>query len=190
MTVKPPTANQQPPTRSAGFTLVELLVSVGLFAVIMTISAGAYLVMVGVNARAQAIALTTDNLAFVLENITRSIRTGTNYSCGGSNCSAGESFSFTDQNTQDITYTFVHASGSVNGHIQATIGSAAPVQLTDSAVDITSLKFYLSGYGGTSDLDYAQPFVRIVATGTARADKGQTVTFSVETAAAMRGIDL
>lgn len=176
--------------RRAGFTLVELLVAVGLFAVIMTLSAGAYLVMIAVNARAQAVALVTDELSFVLENITRSIRTGRDYSCStgfdSTNCQAtgGSSFTF-NSSSNDLTQYRV-SSGAIERYTTIT----GWVPLTDPGITITSLVFYVSGAGDTSGGNYAQPFVRIVVIGTARAEKGETVTFSVETAATMRGVDI
>ncbi|HVM58918.1 MAG TPA: prepilin-type N-terminal cleavage/methylation domain-containing protein, partial [Candidatus Paceibacterota bacterium] len=64
---------------SGGYTLVELIVAMGLFAIIMTLSTGAYLIMISVNRHAQAISTGIDNLSFALEDMTRTIRTGTVY---------------------------------------------------------------------------------------------------------------
>lgn len=64
-----------------GFTLVELMVSVGLFSVVMTVSIGTLLVMVDVNAKAQALYSSTSNLSFALDTISRELRTGYDYYC-------------------------------------------------------------------------------------------------------------
>jgi prepilin-type N-terminal cleavage/methylation domain-containing protein len=176
---------------SQGFTLVELLVSVGIFAVIMTLSAGAYLVIIDLNAHAQATALAADNISFVFENMTRSIRTGSGYGClaAGTDCVGGTAFSFVDAGGQNITYTFVPAAGGVNGYIRETVAGSS-FSLTDTRVNITSLAFYLTGSAGTGAGNYTQPFVRMTITGTAVAGKGQTFSFSIESAATTRGIDI
>lgn len=175
--------------RKAGFTLIELLVSIGVFSVVMTMAAGAYLVMIHLNERAQAVALASDNLSFALENMVRNVRTGTHYLCGVGDCQGGTTFSFTDASGKSITYTFIAPAGAVKGGIRETV-SGTTFDLVDSSVNITSLAFYLSGSQDTASGDYNQPIVRIVVTGTADAEKGQTISFTAQTSATMRGIDL
>ena len=81
ITSRTPRGARRTPTARlvSGYTLVELIVAVGLFALVMLLAAGAYLMMIGVNRQAQGIATGIDNLSFALETMTRSIRTGTNY---------------------------------------------------------------------------------------------------------------
>lgn len=174
-----------------GFTLVELLVSLSLFSVAVLLTAGSYLIIIGLNQRAQAVASLANNTAFVLENMTRLIRTGSAYSCGaGGDCTGGASFSFTDPTgINTITYDFVPAAGAVKGHVRIKVGSATAYAITDPALDITSLKFYVTGTGLPPG-DYRQPFVRMTIAGTADAGHGQTFSFALETAAVMRDIDL
>ena len=40
---------------SRGYTLIELMIAVGLFALIMMLAAGAYLMMIGISRQAQGI---------------------------------------------------------------------------------------------------------------------------------------
>lgn len=173
-----------------GYTLIELIVAVGLFAIVMTISSGAYLIMINANRKAQSITTGINNLSFVLEGMTRDIRTGTAYGCGavGVDCpisiSGGSSFTFTDANNNpNITY----AKGTQAGVGDITKGGVA---ITDASVDITSLKFYLSGAKTVRDIDTAQPYVTIVVSGRVSAGPGKWEDFTVETSAAMRGTDL
>ena len=60
--------------RARGYTLIELMVAVGLFAIVMMLASGAYLVMIGVSRQTQGIATGVDNLAFALETMTRITR--------------------------------------------------------------------------------------------------------------------
>lgn len=71
--------NQQ---NNAGFTLVEMLVSLSLFTVVLTMSVGTLLVLIDANGRAQNMQLIMTNFSFALDSMTREIRTSTDWYCG------------------------------------------------------------------------------------------------------------
>lgn len=169
-----------------GYTLVELVVAVGLFALIMTLVSGAYIVMIGIVREEQSLATGIDNLSFALETMTRSIRTGTDYNCAGvGDCSDGaSSFSFTNASGQSVTYDLSDTT------IQQTRG-AEQSTLTDPSVNVSSLLFYVSGTSPVSSGEYTQPYVTMIVLGTVSSGPGEEVqSFTVETGAAMRGPDL
>lgn len=171
---------------SRGYTLIELIIAVGLFALIMTLTSGAYFVMIDISRQTQGITAGINDLAFALETMTRSIRTGGGYSCDGSgDCSPGSSFLFTNSRGDLISYSLNIPTSA----IQETINGAAPIPLTDaSAVKVTSLRFYVSG---TSKTDSAQPHVTVTVSGTIDPGRGKPLEpFTVETGATMRGADL
>ncbi len=180
-------------TRSrGGYTLVELIVAMGLFALVMLLASGAYIMMIGANRQAQAISTGIDNLSFALESMTRNIRTGTSYDCGSPNnnngqatnsCPSGSSiFSFTDQSLNTVSYMLSNAS------IQrSTDGGQTWVQLTDPSVKISSLMFYAYYTDSTSG---KQPRVTIVISGSVSSGPGKTDSFTVETGATMRGVNI
>ncbi len=66
---------------SAGFTLIELMVSLTVFAIVMVVSTSTLLTMVNANAKAQALYSAASNLSFALDSMTREIRTGYHYYC-------------------------------------------------------------------------------------------------------------
>ncbi|MDP2651915.1 MAG: prepilin-type N-terminal cleavage/methylation domain-containing protein [bacterium] len=171
--------------RSRGYTLVELTVAVGLFALIMTLVSGAYIVMIGLIQREQGVATGIDNLSFALETMTRNIRTGTNYNCGGSgDCPNGaSSFSFLNTSGTPVSFSLVGSTiQETNNGISSTI--------TEPAVHVSSLMFYVSGTAAASGGDYTQPHVTIIISGTVSSGSGETESFTVETGATMRGPDL
>jgi type II secretory pathway pseudopilin PulG len=172
------------PSSFRGYTLVELIVSVGLFALVMTLSAGAYFITINANRQAQGVATGIDSLSFVIERMARSIRTGSNYSClGAGDCGGGAEFSFVDAGGKAITYRLDSAGSAIEE-----IGPTETRTLTDtSSVIITSMQFYLSG---SSPSDTKQPRVTIVIGGTASVGPGKTKAFLIETGATMRGIDI
>jgi len=180
--------------RRRGYTLIELIVAVGLFALIMTLASGAYLVMIGVNRNTQAVSTGINNLAFALESMTRTIRTGTSYHCessSGGNCSSGgTSFFVTDQTGVLVSYSrsvsdsVCHSGG--NGCLVVT-RNGTTIALTSPALNVSSLVFYGTGvFTG----DGAQARVTIVVSGTVLEGPGKTQPFTVETGATMRGTDL
>ncbi len=178
-----------PLTTARGYTLIELIIAIGLFALVMLLASGAYLMMISLERQAQGIATGIDNLSFAIETMTRDIRTGTAYSCGvvldqGDCLGGSDSFSFKDSNGATVTY----ARGMQpppNDAIQGITKDGA--MLTDPSVNIISLTFYTTG---TSKSDNAQPHVTITISGEVLYGQGRTETFHIETGATMRGTDL
>jgi len=171
---------------SKGYTLIELIVAVGLFAIVMLLASSAYITLIGINNQVQGLASGIDNLSFALETMARGIRTGTQYSClgGSSDCVInGGTFSFVNEKGKTVLYSLAGTT------IQKTVdGTISP--LTDSSVDISSLVFYVHGANPTSSGDYQQSRVTIVVSGTVDYGKGKTESFTVETGATMRVLDI
>lgn len=178
-----------PKRREGGYTLVELIVAVGLFAFVMTLSSGAYLMMIGMNHRAQGVATGINDLSFALEMMTREILTGSAYDCGGTgDCPSpigAHSFSFRNTSGVQVTYDVDSSSGA----LRRTLG-AVQSALTGSSVTITNLTFYASGTQKAPG-DYEQPHVSITISGTVSAGAGKPQqSFTLEAGATMRGTDI
>src|SRR3989344_6982804 len=77
----PNTYNLTPASR--GFSLVEMVVSVALFAIIMLVAVGALLSLVDANRKARALESVMNNLNISLDSMIRAMRMGTTYNCGG-----------------------------------------------------------------------------------------------------------
>lgn len=74
---------QTAPTQSErGFTIIEMLVSLGIFSIVVTTTVGALLVLIAGNNVLQGQQSVMTNLTFLMDSMTREIRTGTNYFCG------------------------------------------------------------------------------------------------------------
>lgn len=90
-----------------GFTLVEVMIAVGLFVVIMVFGIGSVLSTNNSHKKSQSQRAINDNLSFVIEDMSRNIRLGSNYRCpinpGSVSNSDGYSFSISsvDYLTQD-----------------------------------------------------------------------------------------
>jgi len=166
-----------------GFTLVEMIVAVSIFTIVVFVSVGALLAIADANRKANALRTVMDNLNFAMESMARSIRTGDDYSCsGGDNCpSGGNSLTFTDQNSQTVTYRYEAATKSIS--VQK--GAGAFTNITSPEVTIDSLTFYVNGVGS----DGAQPRVVISIQGTAGIIETLKSSFSVQTTISQRRVE-
>ncbi|HEY4524583.1 MAG TPA: type II secretion system protein [Candidatus Paceibacterota bacterium] len=64
-----------------GFTLIEIMVAVSLFAIVAVIVSGALVTTSEVNRKAQAIKLAMDNVSFAMDSISRNLSNGMFFSC-------------------------------------------------------------------------------------------------------------
>lgn len=180
-------------SRAKGFTLLELIVSVGIFSVIILIVMSAYLRLVYLDRQARAMSDLMTNLSFVVESMSREIRTGQDYKCNttGTNCAVtpGTTFRFTDSRATPRTITYSLATDAEGkGQVRVTINGVTST-LTDPRVDVNKLDFYVQGVG-TAGPDYRQPQVTFVLQGTVSPDGGEPVDFSIQSSGTQRYLEL
>ena len=189
-----------------GFTLIEMMVAVSIFAIVMMIGVGALLSMVETNRRAEAIHQVMSSLNAAVESMSRSIRVGTTYHCEqsispmpstaelsttkdcdtvnggvllGIEASNGKRDNLDDQVVYRLNGTKLERS------LKA--GAATSwVDLTSPEVNIESFKFYVTG---STPGDGVQPRVLVTIKGSIQLPKGAT-SFLVQTTVVQRLIDL
>jgi type II secretory pathway pseudopilin PulG len=189
--------------KNRAFTLIELMVATSIFIVVMLIALGSFVVASDSARKSHALSATMDNVSFAMENMTRSIRVGKDYTCvsSGSNVSLGFSLVNNDcplggQGGGAIVFTSAnHTSGSHDMAFQ--LAGAGPYTLqqctsTQGCIDITSpevnietLRFFVDG---SSVNDAKQPIVYITMKGTVLV-KGQENSFGVQTIATQRSTE-
>ncbi|MDB5237435.1 MAG: putative Type pilus pilin [Parcubacteria group bacterium] len=181
--------------RRSGFTLIEMIVSVGLFAMVMLIATGAYLSLISLDRKARATNDLVTNLNFTIDTMERSLRSGSNYQSGGigggnSGPEGASGIAFVNDQGQTVTYTYnpySHSMGQCVGTGSTCSGSSVQ-QLTDPRVAITNMKFYVRGVGSGDTL---QPWVTFTVTGTLTPDSTSApITFTIQSTAAQRAIEL
>ncbi len=186
-----------------GFTLVEMIVAVALFAVVMLVSVGALLSLSGANRKAQALQSVMNNLNIALDGMVRSIRMGSNYHCGGGDftqtqdCQNGdavlafEPFGGNPTNPSDQWIYRFDTTGTYCGKnriCKSEDGGAHNFAITAPEITIESMKFYVVG---TTQRDLVQPKVVMTIKGTAGATNVQTkTTFNIQATAVQRLLDL
>jgi len=126
---------------SAGFTLVETLVAIFIFAIVMTVASGAILNIISVNRKAQSLKSVMNNLNFAIEAMSREIRFGESYQCSSALPSPCTGVSFT-RGTKDTNYYL--DSGQIK---KKTVdgGVTKIVTLTSADVNISKLEFDVVG---------------------------------------------
>jgi prepilin-type N-terminal cleavage/methylation domain-containing protein len=68
--------------QTRGFTLIELLVALGVFGFVSFMAITVLVSIISANSRLKAQRAITDNLSFVMEDMVKTIRFGSNYHCG------------------------------------------------------------------------------------------------------------
>jgi len=177
--------------KTGGFTLIEIMISLTLFTAIMIIIISTLISINDANNKAQDIRSVVDNLHFALENVSRSLRTGSAYYCadnlssfpGGTlDCETigGNSIAFIDSKSNQVIYTLD------DGQIKKSINGGVFLDITSSEIDIENLTFYVEG---SRSVDGAQPRVLLTVKGSAEFKKGLTTEFNLQTTISQRIVD-
>lgn len=88
-------------TNKAGFTLIEMIVSLGVFAIVVTTAVGAVLMLIASNQQLQGEQSVMTNLSFALDTMTREMRTGYNFYCTQSSDNSGNNNIFHNSNNPE-----------------------------------------------------------------------------------------
>ena len=198
-----------------GFTLVELLVVLGLFTSIATLSLGALFNAQTINGRLQETQAILDNINLSTQTVIRDIRFGSDFyatstlpasvpivrrNCiyGGPDVCSVLIFRSSDAvNSLDRVAYYVK-SGVLYKDSYPKVGTAETLQMTSDEVTIKSLTFYVKGANtsdGSSDefglIDYEQPLIIMLLTGVTKPSTRSIapVTFSIQTSMSARELD-
>ncbi len=191
-------------THTAGFTLVEMIVAVALFAIVMLVSVSTLLALVNANRKAQALQSVINNLSIALDSIARSARMGSVYhgaggdgSCGGSDyenpsdcINGGTILAFRPYGSTPADppwiYLFDPSTHELKRSVTGSLLDASSI--TAPEVTIDDLKFYVVG---TTPGDSSQPKIIIIVKGSA-GTVGSTArtTFHVQATAVQRVLDI
>lgn len=176
--------------KTGGFTLVEMIVSLGLFTIILFAAMSSFLTLINADRKSRTTQVAMDNLNFALEDMSRRIKTGYAYDCdmlgGSTDCPNGAMmFNFTDQNGVDkVTYKL--NDGKIERNVRPIGQVGAYVPATAPEITINSLKYIVNG---TTSGDGVQPYVTILIKGTTNINS-VTSSFNIQTTATQRIYDL
>lgn len=196
---------------TAGFTLIEMMVALSLFTIVITIAVGAFLSMIAASKGVQGEQAVMTTLTFVLDSMTREIRTATNYYCDSqsylvstdiptttasavNDCINGdEGISFVESgksitstaNSRRIAYYF--DTTAATNTIMRRVGDGTPQSVVSDDITIIKAEFFVTG---TTRLDTGnntnQPAVTIVLEAT---DETGAIT-TLQTTVTQRELDI
>lgn len=204
--------------KEEGFTLIEVMISIGLFSVIMIVGITAILGVNNTYRKSRTMRSAIDNLSFIMEDMARNIRLGSLYRCldgdgdispttiedptDGENCSgiAFEPFydpvPGEDDNlaTADQVIYMIYPEGDLFKGIKGANFTSADlsnpgVGLPMNSVDL-KIDYTTSGFTvfGSNPTDEEQPSVLIVLNGTVNVGVNST-SFNLQTTVSQRLLD-
>lgn len=189
-----------------------MLVSIGIFSVVMVVALGALVAMSEADRKAQTLNSAINNLSAALDSMTRTIRTGTTYHCGTGTITTAQDcpnqvtgdpfFSFLANDGTQVSYCL--SAPSINGVITLVCNTATScgagnscailrqttaglIPMTAGEVNITNLAFFVKG---APIGDGLQPKVTILLNGVASSTFSKGTSFNVQTSVTQRIYDL
>ncbi len=151
-------------TSQSGFTLIEMIVALGVFAVVTTITSGAMLMLVATNQKFHYEQSIMTNLSFAVDSMTREMRTGFNYYCASASASTTGIFgSLTDHESLGTSRR-----DCATGRGNSTVHGVSFYESGDSITGVTAARI-LYFYDAASQMIYRRvgnsPAQPIISTG-------------------------
>ncbi len=179
-----------------GFTIIETMIAISIFLIVVTIGMGALLNANLLHKKSQDMRSILDNMSFIMEDMSRNLRTGSNYNCnngfvpGATNdCSSGGVLAFTKALEGTWAYK-VEASDGVLYNISKSIdGGNSWVILNPPEVVINSISGFTVIGAEPPPGNTQQPFVTIRLVGQIKGQNNVITPFSLQTSVSQRLID-
>jgi hypothetical protein len=188
-----------------GYTIIETMIAVSLFIIIVMVGMGALLSANSLHRKSQGMRSVMDNLSFIMEDISRNLRTGYSFHCIApgdtvpvisvstpKSCATGGwgiAFEYTKGNpsNDDDQWVYYIDDGKI---FKSTLGSDLSnfIQLTPDEIVIDSASSF-TVLGAEPPPDDLQPFVTIKLIGTITF-KDIITPFSLQTSVSQRNIDI
>jgi prepilin-type N-terminal cleavage/methylation domain-containing protein len=184
---------RQKESKTAGFSLIELMVAVTIFTIIIVMGIGAVITSHHAYNKAVKKNAGVDTVSFVIESMARRIRTGTMYTCdlsgGCSTQKKSDRLKFLDQDGNMVYYYLNNYTGEIMMQREG-FSDGESVALTNrDIVTIKSLYFYGEGRETyTQKKDPIQPRLTIVIQGVISI-RGEKEAFSLQTSVTQRKLD-
>lgn len=190
--------------KKGGYTIIETMIAVSLFIIITTAGMGSLLNVNLLHQKSRDMRSILDNLSFVMEDISRNLRTGYNYYCitgqdnlfsvsspqSGQSCwgIAFESASGTSSPNDQWVY-YIDNTGKIFKATSGPYNALSFIQLTpdEVVVDVNKSGFVVAGAEPPPDI--LQPFVNIKLVGSITYQNVVT-PFSLQTSVSQRNIDI
>lgn len=181
-----------------GYTLIEMVLATGIFAIIVVVAIGAVISIGDAHLKASNIQNIQDNLRFALEHMTREMRTGRNFSPSVPPSGFGCPPLCTEiafdairggggiERVERVGYCLDAATGEMRKFFPSASSCATGIPLTDQSIVIDQLLFYVVGH--QSDASDGQARISALLRATSR-NPDLATTFRLQTTVARRDRD-
>ncbi len=196
-------------TKNRGFTIIETMISISLFLIVITVGMGSLLNANLVHRKSTDMRSIMDGLSFILEDMSRNMRTGYDFQCfnegetikvgSPKSCESGSIIVFepADGNPDSADDQWVYVFSKENGKGIISKSTKGPndnqnfVQLTTSDIDININRSGFSVLGAESpdNGDEQQPLINIRISGSINLPNGESTPFNLSTSVSQRKID-
>ncbi len=135
----------------SGFTLVEMMVAVGIFVIVAFIVTSTFLTLAEANRKAQNIRLVMDNLNFAIDSMALKMREGNTYTCddGGNSC---DSFQFSRSDGRYAAYKFISGTPGQIVSCEGATPCEPSVPVTAPQIDVKNFSVLISASNPKSAL--------------------------------------
>ena len=173
-----------------GFTLLEMIVSLGIFAVAALLATSSLLSLTDAQKKTYSLQSAYDNIRFALETMAKDIRTGDIFYCGTSfddlpavptpkDCaSGGPSLTYKNVSGHNISYRIL------SGKIEKFVDGVSADYMTSGDTAIDTMTFYVLGSPSGDNL---QPRITLIIKGTAGSGRSAS-KFNLQTTISQRKI--
>ena len=197
-----------------GFTLIEVVVAVGLFSIVMMVALAIILSVVDNNKKVHSVNVVVDNLNFAIDSMVRDIKTGKHYRCGitsiinipdAENCTGSQNnksitlvstlyaedkivqYEFDEEGGKIIKRSCeINSQASTESQKVCLVGSFETADLTSSEIDITDVRFKVNpGSPGS-----VQPTVFLLIKGTSAVNPTEASDFIIQTLISQRYLNI
>ncbi|KKQ86835.1 MAG: hypothetical protein UT09_C0025G0007 [Parcubacteria group bacterium GW2011_GWF2_38_8] len=183
--------------QSNGYTILETMIAVSLFVIIITIGMGALLNANLLHRKSEDARSIMDNLSFIMEDMSRNLRTGYDYHCGDviftdpQSCPDGEGeISFKSSSGSQWMYQF-EPDGGAAFNISRLVQGGDWTRLNSEKISFSSDSgFWVFGAESPLTGDVQQPFVVIKLAGTITSKDDTVTSFSLRTSVSQRLVDI
>lgn len=127
-----------------GFTLLELIVAIGLFSTVTSIAIGGFAAAMRAQRQAGSFIAANSNISLVLEQMNREMRTGFDFCVNGQVCPSATEVSFKNARNQVVTYCLSDGA-LLRGVGGGGCGASNFQRVTADAIAVRHLRFYLRG---------------------------------------------
>ena len=184
-----------------GYTIIETMIAVSVFLVVVTAGTGALLNANNLHQKSQDLRSILDSMSFIMEDMSRNLRTGYNYRCitnsdftnlsTSLSCASGKAIAFREgiTNAQWVYKIETLDGGATYNISRSTDGAATWTQFNPPEVVINSISAFSVLGAEALPGDTQQPFVTIKLAGKITF-KGIDTPFSMQTSVSQRIIDI